>query len=176
MRWDRTFAHSGIRPRSTSESGPVGASRSPSNASVVVVLLPALRWFGRKLFERRWAKEDRFLLRAEVDLETQLEYLRDLNGKMFHKWRELENNWDKTGPAMPRPSPANSNRGLYEHAPYFPEKIRVTLISLGILTGKLAAIDRDLARLSPRPEEWAVEAWLTLRRYQREVEKKLRLG
>ena len=65
---------------------------------------------------------------------------------------------------------------LYEHAPYFPEKIRVTLISLGILTGKLAAIDRDLARLSPRPEEWAVEAWLTLRRYQREVEKKLRLG
>ena len=29
---DRAWAHSGIRPRSTSESGPVGSSRSPSDA------------------------------------------------------------------------------------------------------------------------------------------------
>ena len=28
----RTWAHSGIRPSSTSESGPVGASRGPSDA------------------------------------------------------------------------------------------------------------------------------------------------
>ena len=29
---DRTWAHSGIRPLTTSESGPLGASRSPSDA------------------------------------------------------------------------------------------------------------------------------------------------
>ena len=111
-------------------------------------------------------------------LQKQLDFLYDLNGNVYRKWRLLVNNWDPMGAENAAPIASELQQWLYEHAPHFPEKIRVTLINLGTLTTFLATTDRrrGLARLRPPPEEWSVEAWMILRKYQRGVEKQLGRG
>ncbi len=62
---------------------------------------------------------------------------------------------------------------FYKHSSYFPEEIRVTLVNLGYLTFFLASDQRQAALDATK--EWSVEAWNSLREYQRKVERKLGL-
>jgi len=139
--------------------------------TVVLAIGGTIGWFVRKLFERRWAKKDRFLLRGEADLEKQLELLRDLNGNVYGQWVWLVSHRDAEEPVKAAPVADEIGKWFYLHSPYFPEEIRVTLVNLGWLTFFLATDDRWDALRARR--EWSVGAWKNLRGYQRKVEGRL---
>ena len=109
---------------------------------VVLAIGGTIGWFVRKLFERRWAKKDRFLLRGEADLEKQLRLLRKLNGELHQKWIWLGGHTDAHDLEKAEPVADEIYTWCYKHSAHFPEKIQRRLVGLGNLTSLLATEGR----------------------------------
>ena len=90
-------------------------------ASLAAILGPGLLaagWFGRKFFDRRWARLDRGIVRAETNLEDQRRLLLDLNGDIYQKWIWLADHRDAQDRGKSEPVANEISTWLYASVHY----------------------------------------------------------
>lgn len=136
--------------------------------------LPAAGWFGRKFFERRWAKKDRTEKRSEKNLEEQRQLLLDLNGELYNNWIWLADHSEAQDRQKAEPVANKIGSWLYKHSSHFPDPVRPTMVVLADFTFHLATERR--AEVLQRREDLLPGMWAYLRHYQREIETKLGLN
>ena len=136
----------------------------------------AIGWFVRKRQVRIWARIDRREERQVAALQEQLLLLRHLNGDLRHKWEWLAGHEDAQDVKKASPVANEIGTWCYKHSAYFPEKMERTLIGLGHVAFLLATDDRVKWTEFGRHKITTIWESSYMRKYQREVERKLELG
>lgn len=149
----------------------------PASITVALAIGTAIGWFVRKRFERKWARidrrEEREEERQEAALQEQLKLLRHINEELHPKWSWFLGHTDARDLKNAVPLANEVSDWLEKHSAYFPEEIRLALVSLSQTPLILAIGNRERwLGLAHAQEEFL---WKAVREYQREVERKLGL-